>query len=499
MAVRVRYAPSPTGEPHVGNIRAALFNWLFARHEGGAFIVRLEDTDRTRYVEGAERAIFDSLAWLGLDYDEGPDASDISRDIGDRGPYMQSRRLDTYQRHAGQLIEAGHAYRCYCTTERLDEVRKDLQRHKLPPKYDRRCRDLPDGEPQRQEAQGLPCVVRFKTPLSGQTAFHDLIRGDIVFQNDTLDDFVLMKSDGFPVYHLANVVDDRLMGITHVLRGDEWLSSTPRHVLLYQAFGWEPPAFAHLPMILGSDRAKLSKRHGDTSVLEFRERGFLPEALLNFLGLLGWSLDDRTEIIDRETFVRHFSLERVLANPAVFNFDKLEWMNGVYIRQLPEDELAERIAPILDRRLGTAVDRGQLRRVVPIIRERIKLLSEAVDMAGFFFLEGELEYGTGTLLGKKFVEDPGAAAGALEAVLGRVSGLQPWEHEALEGAIRPLAGELGVKTGDLFGLIRVAVTGRTAAPPLFETVAVLGRERSLERLESAIRRLGAEASPRRSA
>ncbi len=232
MPVRVRYAPSPTGEPHVGNIRAALFNWLFARHEGGAFIVRLEDTDRTRYVEGAEQAIFESLAWLGLDFDEGPDPADPSRDIGDRGPYVQSRRLETYRRHVAGLVEAGHAYRCYCTPERLDQVRKDLQRRKRPPKYDRHCRDLPEAEQQRLESQALPAVVRFRTPLSGRTTFHDLIRGDITFENDTLDDFVLLKSDGFPVYHLANIVDDRLMGITLVLRGDEWLSSTPRHVLL---------------------------------------------------------------------------------------------------------------------------------------------------------------------------------------------------------------------------------------------------------------------------
>jgi glutamyl-tRNA synthetase len=489
MSVRVRYAPSPTGEPHVGNIRTALFNWLFARHEGGAFIVRLEDTDQTRKVEGAEQAIFESLAWLGLDYDEGPDSSDTSRDIGDRGPYVQSRRLETYQRHVAQLLDAGHAYRCYCTPERLDQVRKDLQRRKLPPKYDRHCRDLAEAERQRLESEALPAVVRFRTPLSGQTTFHDLVRGDITFENDTLDDFVLLKSDGFPVYHLANIVDDRLMGITHVMRGDEWLSSTPRHVLLYQAFGWEPPAFAHLPMILGPDKAKLSKRHGDTSVLEFDRSGFLPEALFNFLGLLGWSLDDHTEIIDRETFVRHFSLDRVLANPAVFNREKLEWMNGVYIRSLPDDELAERMEPFLEEALRRPVDRDLLRRIVPLIRERIKLLTEADAMAGFFFVEGELDYETEMLLGKKFVDDRNAAANALETVLRRISDLQSWDHETLEGAIRPLAEDLALKTGDLFGLIRVAATGRTAAPPLFETMAVLGRDSTLERLRSALSRL----------
>jgi glutamyl-tRNA synthetase len=493
MSVRVRYAPSPTGEPHVGNIRAALFNWLFARHHGGAFVVRLEDTDRTRHVEGAERAIFESLAWLGLDYDEGPDAADPSRDIGDRGPYVQSRRLETYQRHAEQLLEGGQAYRCYCTPERLAGVRKDLQRRKLPPKYDRRCRDLPDAERQRLESQGLPRVVRFKTPPSGRTGFRDLVRGDITFENDTLDDFVLLKSDGFPVYHLANVVDDTLMGITHILRGDEWLSSTPRHILLYQAFGWQPPVFAHLPMILGPDRSKLSKRHGDTSVLEFQRSGFLPEALFNFLGLLGWSLDDRTEIIDRETFVKHFDLDRVLANPAVFNRDKLEWMNGVYIRDLSEEELAGRTAPFLERALGSPAARELLRRIVPLIQERIKLLADAPEMAGFFFVGGELDYETETLLGKKLADAPGAAATALRTVIRRIDGLEPWEHEVLEKAIRPLAEELGLKTGVLFGLLRVAVTGRTAAPPLFETMAVLGAERSLERLNSALRRLESQA------
>ncbi|MDO8614073.1 MAG: glutamate--tRNA ligase, partial [Dehalococcoidia bacterium] len=346
-------------------------------------------------------------------------------------------------------------------------------------------------ERERLASQGLPGVVRFKTPLAGQTAFHDLVRGDIVFENDTLDDFVLLKSDGFPVYHLANVVDDTLMEISHILRGDEWLSSTPRHVLLYAAFGWQPPAFAHLPMILGPDRSKLSKRHGDTSVLEFRERGFLPEALFNFLALLGWSLDDRTEIIDRDTFVRQFSLDRVLANPAVFNFEKLTWMNGVYIRALTDEELAERTAPYLERALARPVDRDLLTRIAPLIRERIKLLSDAVEMADFFFLEGELDYATETLLGKQFAADAPGAAAALQAVVERVEGSEPWQHEALEAAIRPLAEELSLKAGDLFGLIRVAVSGKTVSPPLFETMAVLGRERTLERLASAVRRLQA--------
>jgi len=492
MSVRVRYAPSPTGAPHVGNIRTALFTWLFARHHGGTFIVRIEDTDQARIVPGALEAILESLRWLGLDYDEGPDPADPDRDIGDGGPYVQSRRLEHYRRAAQQLMETGHAYHCYCSPEELEEMRLEAQRRKLPPKYNRRCRDLPEGERRQREASGITPVVRFRTPLGGETAFHDVIRGDVTFHNDTLDDFVLLKSDGFPTYHLANVVDDTLMGITHILRGDEWLSSTPRHVLMYLAFGWQPPVFAHLPMILGPDRSKLSKRHGDTSVLEFRQRGFLPEALFNFLGLMGWSLDDRTELIDRDTFIGHFDLNRVLANPAVFNFEKLVWMNGVYIRALPIEELAERVRPFLEVVVGQ-VDPGYLLRIVPLIQERIKLLSEAVDMADFFFREGDLDYSLETLLGKRFAAASAEAAHTLEAVLARIEGLEMWEHGALEGAIRPLAQELAYKTGELFGLIRVAVTGKTATPPLFETMAILGCRRTLERLKAAVGRLRLQA------
>ena len=335
-------------------------------------------------------------------------------------------------------------------------------------------------------------MIRFKTPLVGQTVYEDVIRGSLIFENDTLDDFVIMKSDGFLVYHLASVVDNHSMEISHVMRGDEWLSSTPRHVLLYEALGWKPPLFAHLPMILGPDGARLGKRHGATSILEFRRQGFLPEALFNFLGLLGWSLDDHTEIIDRQTFIANFTLDRILKSPAVFNIDKLIWMNGVYIRALSPDELAERVRPYLEEVTGP-VDLSHLRRIVPLIQERIKLLAQVVDMADFFFTDGELDYTLETLLGKRFAADPGAAARAIEAVLERVERVEPWDHEQLEAAVRPLATDLGYKTGDLFGLIRVAVTGKTAAPPLFETMAILGRERTLRRLRSALGKLSSEA------
>jgi glutamyl-tRNA synthetase len=487
MTVRVRYAPSPTGQPHVGNIRTAIFNWLLARHEGGAFVLRIEDTDQARKAPDALESIFDSLRWLGLDWDEGPEVG------GPYAPYFQSQRLEHYHEAAARLIDAGHAYHCFCPPQRLEAVRAEQMRLKVPPKYDRRCRDLSPGERREREAEGITPVVRFKTPLASRTAFHDVVRGQVVFENDTLDDFVLLKSDGFPTYHLANVVDDHAMGITHVLRGDEWVPSTPRHVLMYEAFGWEPPIFAHLPMILGPDRAKLSKRHGATALQDYREKGFLPEAVFNFLGLLGWSLDDKTEIISREEFVRHFDLERIVKSPAIFNLEKLTWMNGVYIRELPPETLAEHLASFLEAHLPADVprplDRSYLARIVPLVQERIKRLDEAAEMTAFFFVEGELQYPLADLLSKRFAPAPGEAAAALAAVRERVAALEAWDEGALERVIRPLADELGLKTGELFGAIRVAVTGRTAAPPLFQTMAVLGRERCLARLDAAIGRL----------
>jgi glutamyl-tRNA synthetase len=460
-----------------------LFDWLLARRHAGAFILRIEDTDQARLAEGGIEAQMEALRWLGLDWDEGPDIG------GPYAPYVQSQRLAIYHAHTHRLLEAGWAYHCYCSPDRLEEVRKEQQARKEPPRYDRRCRDLSPGERATAEAGSVRPVVRFKTPLTGETTTHDVLRGEVTFRNDTLDDFVILKSDGFPTYHLASVVDDHLMKITHVLRGEEWLPSAPRHVLLYEAFGWQPPLFAHLSRILGPDRAKLSKRHGAHSVLEYRDQGYLPDALVNFLALLGWSLDDKTEIIDRQTLVENFSLERVLPNPAVFNAEKLLWMNGVYIRALSTKDLAEKTRPFLESALGREVDRDYLLRIIPLVQERIKLLTEIVDMAGFFFLEGPLEYDVETLLGKRFAGDHGAASEAIERVIAALEQVAQWAHPTLEEAARALALDLGVKAADLFGLIRVAVTGRTAAPPLFETMEVLGRERTLERLRTALHRL----------
>ena len=475
--VRVRFAPSPTGEPHVGNLRTALFNWLFARRYGGKFILRVEDTDQGRYMEGALEAILESLRWLGLDWDEGPGVE------GPYGPYFQSQRLERYEEAAQVLVEKGWAYRCYCSRERLDEVRRERQRSKLSGGYDRHCRDLTSRE---REAQGAVPVVRFAMPLSGETSVEDLIRGEVTWQNELLDDFVIQKSDGYPTYHLANVVDDHSMEISHVMRAEEWLPSTPRHVQLYQALDYQPPLFAHLPMILGPDRAKLSKRHGATSILEYKEKGYLPEAMVNFMALLGWSLDDKTDVMSRDVLVESFSMERIGKSGAIFDQEKLEWMNGHYIRQLSHRELADRMLPFIQGDAADgAVDRDYLVRIAPLVQERLKTLGESADRTAYFF-QDEVQYEEGAFEKAMKFEAPEAALGK---VLEVAKSLDPFEAGPLEEALRSAASELGLSGRQLFGALRVATTGRQAAPPLFETMEVLGRERCLARIQAAATRL----------
>jgi len=473
--VRVRFAPSPTGYPHLGNVRTALFNWVFARHNNGVFILRIEDTDVARLVEGATDVILESLRWLGLDWDE--------------GPYFQSQRLELYREVADRLLKQESAYQCYCSTERLESMRQEQMKRKQPPGYDRNCRNLTREQRAAMEAKGIIPVVRFKTPLEGQTPFNDLLHGQIVFENTTLDDFVLLKSDGYPTYHLANIVDDHLMEISHVLRADEWLSSTPRHVLLYQALGWQPPQFAHLPMILGPDRSKLSKRHGATAITEYREQGYLPEAMFNFLVLLGWALDDKTELLTREEIIKHFSLERISRTAAVFNKDKLDWMNGVYLRGLSLEEFVQRAIPFLERDLPTEISRpldiGYIRQFAPLVQERARTLAETPQLSEFFFID-KLEYDSGLLLSKI---DKAEAIKSLQASVASMDSLKDWNAASLEAVFRPLTEELKLKTSVFFGLLRVAVTGRTAAPPLFQTMEVLGKERCLKRLQSALDRI----------
>ena len=482
--VRVRFAPSPTGIPHVGNIRTALFNWLYARHMGGKFIVRIEDTDVARTIDGAVEAIYDSLHWLGIDWDEGPDVG------GEFGPYMQSKRLPIYRNAAEYLINQGYAYYCYCSSERLEKMRAEQVKRKEPPRYDRRCRELNEAEQRELAAKGIIPVVRFKIPLYGKTVFNDQIRGEVAFENSVLDDLVLLKSDGYPTYHLANVVDDHMMQISHVLRADEWLASTPKHVLLYSAFKYDPPQFAHLPMILGEDRAKLSKRHGATSLMEYRDKGYLPEAMMNFLALLGWSLDDKTEIMNREELIRNFSIERIGKTGAIFSLEKLSWMNGVYLRRFSIDELTGRALPLLENGLSKMVkrpiDKDYLKQIIPLIQERVKTLTELPDLTEFFFTD-DLQYDTQLLVGKGLTIE--ISLNALKVATKRLESLLEFDSSSLEHTLRLLADELQLKTGQLFGILRITTTGRSAAPPLFQTMEVLGKTRCISRIKRAIENL----------
>lgn len=476
--VRVRYAPSPTGLPHIGNIRTALFNWLFARHHGGRFIVRIEDTDQERLVPGAVDGILDGLEWLDIDWDEGP------RVGGEFGSYFQSERLPLYHAEAERLIRQGDAYKCFCTRERLAALRVEQERDRVSLGYDGHCRHLGDAERSALEAEGAPCVVRFAMPDTGITRLNDLIRDEVEWQNELVDDFILLKSDGFPTYHLAVVTDDHYMEISHVLRAEEWLSSAPRHLQLYRALGYTPPEHGHLPMILGPDRAKLSKRHGATSILEYRDDGFLPEALRNFMVLLGWSLDDKTEVMPVSSMVENFTLDRVGKPAAIFDREKLSWMNGVYIRDMDAGQLADAVTPFLEHGLAPGLlplDRDYLLRIVPLIQERLKLLTEAPDMISYF-LEEQPDYDPANLVqrGMSTEETQRALDGALEYLEAA-----EFDAEGLEDGMRSLGEELELTPRRFFGALRWAVTGRNVSPPLFDTMVVLGRDRVMARLRWA--------------
>lgn len=483
--VRVRYAPSPTGNPHIGNIRTAMFNWLFARRHQGQFVVRVEDTDQGRITEGAVDHILDGLEWLGIDWDEGP------RVGGPYGPYFQSERLECYQAAAEQLVASGNAYRCYCTPERVAELRKEQARNKQRQGYDGRCRYLSDAERAANEAAGLPYVIRFAMPQSGVTSVEDVIRGHVEWQNELTDDFVLLKSDGFPTYHMAVVVDDHAMDISHVLRAEEWLPSTPRHVQLYRALDLPMPQFGHLPMILGSDRAKLSKRHGATSLMEYRDDGFVPEALINFMALLGWSLDGETDVMTVDTIREHFTLERVGKPAAIFDLDKLQWMNGMYLRQLDVSDLADRILPFLEGEYPTdllPIDRDYLLRITPLVQERLKTLADAPEMLSYFF-EDTLDYDPAGLIQRGM--DAEGTLTALQRAVADLSavGAADFNHEHLEALLRATGKELELSGRQFFGALRTAITGRTATPPLFEMMEVMGRERVTQRLAAAVANL----------
>ncbi len=479
MTVRVRFAPSPTGHPHIGNIRTVVFNWLYARKHGGKFVLRIEDTDRTRYVPDALQVIMDSLRWLGMDWDEGPEAG------GDFGPYIQSDRLALYKAKAEELIERGWAYRCNCSPERLEEVRQLQTARGLPPMYDRHCRELPANTISKSE----PHVIRLKIPQEGTTVVHDLLKGDIAFENRLLDDQVLLKTDGFPTYHLAVVVDDHMMEISHVIRADEWLPSTPKHVLLYQAFGWEPPVFAHVPLVMGPDGKKLSKRHGATNIDEFRKQGYVPEALFNFLSLLGWAPGEGSEqeIFSRQELSEKFELERVNLAPAVFSYDKLNWMNGEYIRRMSQEKLLVYLLPFWQEAglipvPAPAEVMDTLKKLIPLVQERIQLLKDVVPLTDFVFTDIETP-APEELVGKKMT--PQQSLEGLRKSREVLATLLPFDAETMETPMRALADDLGLKPGQLFSVLRMAVTGKAVTPPLFGSIEVLGRVVALQRIARA--------------
>ncbi len=487
--VRVRMAPSPTGYFHLGSARTALFNWLYARHAGGKFILRIEDTDRTRYVPDSLQDIMDSLAWLGLDHDEGPGVG------GAYGPYFQSERLPIYHQWADRLIRDGLAYRCYCSEERLDALRKEQMARKAEAiGYDRHCRHLTAVQRAELEASGAASVVRFAMPTEGQTTFVDLLRKIKPFENDKVRDPIMVKSDGFPTYHFANVIDDHLMAVTHILRGDEWLSSVPLHVNLYRALGWEMPVFAHLPLILDpSGVGKLSKRkkraEGDeellTYVREYREAGYLPEAMFNFLAGMGWAYSADADLFTREQAIAKFDIRDINPAAGALPMSKLDWMNGHYIRQLAPAALVERIAPFWSEESGIPLTELRadpaLPIVVPLIQERIKTLADGWELVDFAFV-AEIDYDPAMLIPKGL--NAAQSLTALET-LQRVISELPFQEAVLEPALRALAIELGLKVGQLFGILRVATTGKNIAPPLFGSLIAIGRERTLARCADA--------------
>jgi glutamyl-tRNA synthetase len=458
--IRVRIAPSPTGDPHVGTAYTALFNYVFAKKHGGKFILRIEDTDQTRARASSEQQIFSSLKWLGLNWDEGPDCG------GPYGPYRQSERLDIYREYTQKLVDSGHAYACFCTAERLDKVRAEQRAQNLTTRYDGHCRNLSKDEVAKLKAAGTPHVIRLRVPTDGVTRFEDLLRGELQFDNERIDDQVLMKTDGFPTYHLANVVDDYLMKITHVIRAEEWISSTPKHVLLYRAFGWEEPVFSHLPLLRNSDRSKISKRKNPVSLTYYRRAGMLPEAIVNFLALMGWSYGDDKEIFTLNEMIEVFDLKKISIGGPVFDMVKLTWLNQHYMHKMDEDAFVDYIRE-------EVFTKDYLRRLKPLALERMSRFEQFVDNNAFFF-NGALDY--------KHVEvmpaskDKDAVREMLQQLLEQLDELYDWQNKPLHDVLNAHREKIGWKPKDYFMTIRLIVTGRKDSPPLTESMELIGRE-----------------------
>ncbi len=483
-AVRVRFAPSPTGFLHVGGLRTALYNYLFARRTNGVFILRIEDTDRARYVEGAVENLVSTLRWAGIDFDEGPGKD------GGVGPYVQSERLEIYRKHAESLFASGNAYYCFCTSVRLEEMRKQQDALRLPPKYDRHCAKLTPDEVSALIAAGTPRVLRLRVPVGATIRFHDVIRDDVEFSSDAIDDQVLIKSDGYPTYHLANVVDDHLMKVTHVIRGEEWLSSTPKHILLYGYFGWEKPVFAHLPLLLNPDRSKLSKRQGDVAVEEYRAKQYLREALVNFVALLGWNPGDDREIFQMEELIKEFSLERVGKSGAIFNQTKLGWLNEQHLRSKSDRELLGMLqcelagSPFKEKTFPDAY----LLSVITVMRERVSFMRDFVEKGAYFF-EAPASYEE-EMVRKRWTSE---SAGQMEHLVREFSLLTVPGPAEFESALHRSAQSLGVGNGVLIHGVRLAVSGVSGGPGIYEILAILGKDETITRIRAAISRLAPTA------
>ncbi|OGR54674.1 MAG: glutamate--tRNA ligase [Elusimicrobia bacterium RIFCSPLOWO2_02_FULL_39_32] len=495
--IRVRFAPSPTGFLHIGGARTALFNWLFARKMKGTFILRIEDTDEVRSTEESVNAILRGMEWLGLDWDEGPDffkdptnkVQSTARAKGDVGPYFQMSRLDLYKKYADQLMESGNAYHCYCAPEELEAMRTRAMLAKRPPKYDGRCRTLSQEKKDEFEKSGKKPVVRFKTPSQGITEFEDIVRGHVTFENALLDDFVLLKASGIPTYQFAVVIDDYLMKVTHVVRGDDHLSNTPRQILIFHGLGWSDFVknlkFAHLSMILGPDGSRLSKRHGATSVEEYKNQGYLPEAVINYLSLLGWSTEDSQQLFEKEDLIQKFALERCGKSAAIFDPQKLLWMNGEYIRKSNVDDLTKKALPFI-KEAGLIKDENFskeefefVKACVRLEQEKIKLLSDVPKLIDFLVMD-DFEYDVKAV--EKVLKVPGAI-GLLLGIKDKIAALPEFTAASIEKLCRDLATEKNIKTGAVFHPLRVATSGRTQGPSLFHYMEVLGKEKVLRRLE----------------
>jgi len=479
--VRTRYAPSPTGMMHVGNLRTALYEYLIARSLGGSFILRIEDTDQERQVEGALDLIYHTLREVGMTHDEGPDVG------GPHGPYVQSERLHLYRPHAEQLVAEGKAYHCFCSKERLEGVRAAAEAAgNFAGGYDRHCRNLPAEVVQANLAAGMPSVIRQKMPLSGTTTFQDAVYGEISVENSELEDQVLLKSDGYPTYNFANVIDDHDMAITHVVRGSEYLSSTPKYNLLYDAFGWEIPTYVHLPLILGKDGKKLSKRHGATSFADLVSDGYLPEAIVNYIALLGWCPKDNTELFTLAELCQAFAIDGISKSPSVFDYDKLTWFNAEYIRKMASADFLSLIRPELDRVFaGRNYDAALL---AEILQPRVTRLTQVADMV--VFLSQRQDYSTDLFSNKKSKTDPALAAQVLPQVVSALEALPNWERQPLHDLLIGFAAEKGLKNGQVMWPVRIAISGQEVTPGgAIEILSILGRDESLARLAIALKKL----------